>query len=102
MSRVDVEVYSEIANDALKVLQDIMYNQVSNPTARAIAATALLDYCRAVVRNEKSKKSQKPTTINNTIGVACKEDIDPGIIYETMRKYGINYDEAVKAKGIFY
>ncbi|MCC8435468.1 hypothetical protein HP567_013025 [Brevibacillus sp. M2.1A] len=104
MSNVDVNKYIEVANEAAIVLQDIMGSSTSGPVARAIAASTLLHHCESVVGAERlkakarAKSCKRPVDHQPTVNVHVQKttDVDPAIIYENVRKLGMNVEEAMK------
>lgn len=56
MSRVSVNKYKEVANHALGILQDIMNSPIATDTARAIAATSVLEHCKSVIERQQQRR----------------------------------------------
>lgn len=56
MSRVNVNEYKEVAEHALNILQDIMNSPVTTDTAKAIAATTVLEHCKSVIERQRQHR----------------------------------------------
>lgn len=97
MSKVDVNEYKEVAAHALNILQDIMNSPVANDTAKAIAATTVLEHCKSVIERERQKKACKAN-----IEFGFRDNVDQDIIHETIIKCGSDVAEAIKVKGVIY
>lgn len=108
MSNVDVSKYAEVANEAENILQEIMGNPSSGPVARAIAASALLQHCESIVRREhfnamaKSKKRPTDLPLSVNVNIQKTTDVDPDIIYNNVRRFSMNVEEAMKLGRVMY
>jgi hypothetical protein len=57
MSKIDINEYKEVAAHALNILQKIMNQPFGDPTAKAIAAAAVLNHCKSVIERERQQVS---------------------------------------------
>jgi hypothetical protein len=60
MSKIDINEYKEVAAHALNILQQIMNKPFGDPTAKAIAAAAVLNHCKSVIERERQQVSYAP------------------------------------------
>ncbi|WP_019123804.1 hypothetical protein [Brevibacillus massiliensis] len=76
MSKVDVNEYKEVAVHALNILQDIMNSPIATDTAKAIAATTVLNHCKSVIESERQQRSYIPNICAKEMEKCIKNVID--------------------------